>query len=312
MSHLRTRSIPTVSLADVSLAALTWSLALVLMAGAPLSALQPPVKPQEPTQPSPEEVAPPPDPGQVADPELGLEQILAKHLAARVPPDAGKVQTVKAMGIVGFQGMQLPMTMHFQRPRPFRVDIDLQGMSMVQAYDGTTAWTVSPFQGIVEPEALGPEAEDAVTVFSDFLWGLLDDAEDKGISLTLAGIENVDNDETYRIEATLASGKTRQIFLGGEDFLEHRLTLDTEFMGAPQTLVATLDDYRSVGPLVIPHRIVISGAAMQIDMTLEAVETGVEVDPGLFTMPEPVEVPVEPTEGEAEKGPEGPDLEGLS
>lgn len=227
-------------------------------------------------------------PGQEARADLALPAILEQHLRVRVLSGSEKVRTLKATGKVVFQGFELPMTMYFERPRPFRVSIDMQGLEMIQAFDGTTAWTVSPMQGITTPEALGPEAEDAVTVFSDFLWGLLADHQSKGLVLELKGIERVGRDQTYLVEATLPSGKSRRVYLGGEDFLERRISLDTVFMGSPQSLDADLEDFREIDTMMVPHEITIAGANLKIQMKIDAVEVNADIDPAIFAMPPPV------------------------
>ncbi len=232
-------------------------------------------------------------PGQQANPALDLAAILERHRAARRPADPSGITTVRATGKVRFQGFELPMTMSFARPGSFRVDIQLPGMAMVMAFDGKTAWMVSPMQGVTEPEALAPEAEDAVAVFSDFLWGLLIDAEARGTDLTLAGIEPVGRHQTYAIDARLASGKARRVFLGGEDFLEHQIELDAEFLGA-QRISARLDDYQIDGGLVVPRAITIATTPMQIEMRIEAVETNTPIDPAIFALPPPPPAPASP------------------
>lgn len=234
-------------------------------------------------------------PGQEADPELTLEQILERHRAARLPPGSAAVQTVKATGKVVFQGFELPMRMQFQRPSSFRVDIDLQGLEMIQAYDGEVAWQVSPMQGITEPEALPAEATGAVSTFSDFVWGLLTGAAVNGADIDLVGVDKVERDETYHLAVSLGDGQ-RDVYLGGEDFLERQVSFDTTFMGQTGALDARLSNYETISGLVVPRliQLLINGNP-QGEMRIETVEVGAEIDPTLFSMPPK---PTQPAESE--------------
>ena len=228
-------------------------------------------------------------PGQIADASLDLKQILSRHDAARRQTGHDQIQSLTAGGTVLFQGFEVPMTMKFLRPNLFRVDVDLQGMEMTQAFDGMTAWTVSPLQGITEPEELGPEAAAAVAVFSDFLWGLLAEPEDRGLTLQFVGIETVDRNETYKLLVSSGGQATRyEVFLGGEDFMEQKISLQAEFMGQDQTLIGKLANFENVSGLMLPTRIALEGAGLQLEMKIAELEANVALKPADFAMPQPV------------------------
>jgi outer membrane lipoprotein-sorting protein len=225
-------------------------------------------------------------PGQKADSALTLEQVLERHIGARAKPGAESVQTLQASGKLGLMGLQLPLEMTFARPRLARLDADMAGSKLTLAFDGTTAWTVSPMQGMPEPEAMPPEAAEAIALFSDFLWGLLAEREAQGLEIELAGIEKVERDETYKLALKRSDGQKREVYLGGEDFLERKVHLQAVFMGTLQQLDALLTDYRVVGGLALPHSIqILSGGNPAASVTVEGVETNVAIADGFFSLP---------------------------
>ncbi len=225
-------------------------------------------------------------PGQQADPSLTLGQIVEKHLAARVVPGTDQIKTLRALGKMTLMGFQVPLEMSFARPSSCRLAADLQGLSMVLAFDGETAWTVSPLQGIPEPEALPEEAEAAIAIFSDFLWGMLADASAKGLGVELAGVSKVDRDETYKLIVKTAAGEVRELYLGGEDFLERKLHLETVFLGRAQAIDALLSDYRAISGLMMPHDIqLVAGGIPQAAVKIESAEVNVDLDPAIFALP---------------------------
>ncbi len=233
-------------------------------------------------------------PGQAADGSLDLEAVLARHQAAR-GGSAGDVQTVQGAGTVVMLGFEVPMKLAFARPAAFRIDIDLQGLPLVLASDGRAAWSVSPMQGIVDPAPLPEEMAGAVSILSDFLWGLLRDAEERGLEVTLAGIEQVERDETYRLEIAASDGIARTLDLGGEDFLERRVAFDGAFLGASGRLDVTLGSYMDVGGLKVPGtiRIAVEDQVMA-ELRIANAEANADVDPASFSMPAPAAAPETP------------------
>ncbi|HVS65492.1 MAG TPA: hypothetical protein VMT85_18540 [Thermoanaerobaculia bacterium] len=225
-------------------------------------------------------------PGQEADPTLTLEQILERHTSARTKPGAEGVSTLRATGTLTVFGLKLPLTMSFARPRSARLEADMQGVSLVLAFDGETAWTVSPMQGITEPEALPAEAAEAIALFADFLWGLLADREAKDWTVKLAGIDEVERDQAYKLALERDDGQVRDLFLGGEDFLERKVHLEAVFMGSQQVIDALLSDYVEVNGVMVPRKIeILTGGTPAATVEIQEIETGVEIDPAIFSLP---------------------------
>ncbi len=224
-------------------------------------------------------------PGQMADATLDLDGVLERHRTAR-GSSAAEVETVSAAGTVVLLGFEVPMTVAFARPSAFRIDIDMQGLPMVLAYDGETAWNVSPMQGVIEPSPLPDEMVGAVGILSDFLWGGLASSGEA----SLAGIEKVERDETYRLDILTAEGEARALYLGGEDFLERRVVFEGAFLQAAGEIDVTIADYMDAGGLKVPGRIRIAvEGAVAVELRIQEAEAGAEIDPASFTMPAPAD-----------------------
>lgn len=230
-------------------------------------------------------------PGQAADAELTLAQILERHRKARISEGSAAIDSVTAKGSLGLMGFELPLEMAFVRSGACRLDADMAGTAMTLAYDGEdTAWTVSPMQGIVTPEALEPEGVEAIALFSEFLWGLLDGEDESSVSF--AGIEKVDRDETYKIVVGEGTELERTIFLGGEDFLERKLALRTVFLGSEADIVALMGDYSRTNGLAVPGSIeLLTGGTPAATIAIGEVTTNATIDPSIFALPEPEATP---------------------
>jgi len=81
--------------------------------------------------------------------------------------------------------MELPMVIELKRPASFRADVTVQGTAAVQAYDGKTAWGISP-QGTGQAEPMPAEAAKEMADQAD-LDGALVDYKAKGHQVELVG-----------------------------------------------------------------------------------------------------------------------------
>jgi len=79
--------------------------------------------------------------------DLGLNEILKKHFEAGGQEKLSKVSTIKMTGKISAQGMEMPFTMYQKRPNKLRFEATMQDMKMVQAFDGTNGYTISPWTG---------------------------------------------------------------------------------------------------------------------------------------------------------------------
>src|SRR5690349_3542078 len=92
--------------------------------------------------------------------ELTADQIVQKQTEALGGLNQLKaIQNVKATGKASLMGGQLeaPVVMQAKRPTSVRMEMDIQGKSFVQAFDGSTSWTVNPFGPSAEPQKSNDE-----------------------------------------------------------------------------------------------------------------------------------------------------------
>src|SRR5450759_1556558 len=91
------------------------------------------------------------------------DEVIAKAVAAR-----GGLEKIKAIQSLdktikaNQQGIEFPGKMRIKRPDRLRLEMTIQGKTMVQAYDGKTAWMIMPFLGSPDPQTMS--ADDAKDV----------------------------------------------------------------------------------------------------------------------------------------------------
>src|SRR5262245_8605062 len=73
-----------------------------------------------------------------------VDDLIKKNIEAR-----GGIEKLKALkslrmtGKIHTEGMDIPMVLQVKRPGLVRGEATLQGVSMVKAYDGETAWQIN-------------------------------------------------------------------------------------------------------------------------------------------------------------------------
>jgi len=106
--------------------------------------------------------------GQQPQPTMTVDQLVAKNVEAKGGTEALKaLQSVKLAGklLVNQGQIELGYTELRKRPNDVRIDVSLQGMTAVNAFDGSEGWKISPFQGRKDPEKMS--ADDTKSLYED-------------------------------------------------------------------------------------------------------------------------------------------------
>src|SRR5438105_6370722 len=97
-----------------------------------------------------------------------LDELVAKNVEAKGGADALRaLQSLKLTGkmLVQQGQIQLSYVQNKKRPGEVRTDATIQGMTIVQAYDGKEGWRISPLQGRKDPEKMS--ADDVKSLMED-------------------------------------------------------------------------------------------------------------------------------------------------
>jgi len=217
------------------------------------------------------------------------DELIAKNLAARGGKE--RILAVRSARITGSLSVgkmgTAPMTLEWRRPDRVRLSFEMQGLEGVQAYDGTTAWTLLPFHGQTRPEAVPSDDLQRFRDMADFDGPLVDYAL-KGYRVELAGREAFQGTPAYKLVLTRASGDSQAIYLDAETYLVIGATGKTNAGGAEQEYEMTVSDYKTFGGLLFAcskeRRTKGAANAGQVT-TYEKVELDVDIADDRFTMP---------------------------
>jgi len=159
------------------------------------------------------------------------------------------------------------------------------GMNIVQAFDGTTGWSINPMTGSQDAQLMGEQEVKAVRLQAD-MDGPLQNWEARGWVGEYMGQEDVEGTAAYRLRIDTKQDVVIDMWLDAESYLP--IKQNTKMKVDQQEVESQMypGDYRSLNGLTIPFALETrQGDQVMMNMVFETVEFGVAVDPSVFAMP---------------------------
>src|SRR5579864_2599616 len=225
------------------------------------------------------------------------EELVNKNIEARGGMD--KIKAVKTRRMTGKLiggGIVATAGQENMRPNLVRETFSLQGMTAVQAYDGSTGWQIQPFGGRKDPELMGEDDMRDLLLDSDFD-GPLVDYKAKGNTVEYLGHDTVDGDDALRLKVTLKNGDIVYYYLDPDTYLEIRTERQQFIRGSVRETVTDLGSYKPVGGVYYPFSLEAGPKAdpnARAKITVDKIEVNVPIDASEFKMPGPPSPPSKP------------------
>jgi outer membrane lipoprotein-sorting protein len=218
------------------------------------------------------------------------DDLIAKHVQARGGADQiSAVKSVVMTGKVRPPGFDSDVTYveTVSRPENVRMELTLQGLTVVQAWDGRSGWQIQPFQGRKDPEKLSADDSKSLQEEADFD-GPLVNWRAKGNQVQYLGMEDVDGAPAHAFRAKLKNGDEETIYLDPDAMMVIRVVAKQIIRGAEQQTVTDYGDYEKVNGVYFPFEIE-SGPRERPNVrqriTFDKITVNPTVDPATFAMP---------------------------
>lgn len=216
------------------------------------------------------------------------DDLVGKNIEARGGID--KIRAIKTLRMTGkFEGgggFVASVGQENERPNLIRESFTLQGMTQVQAYDGSTGWQIQPFGGKKDPELMGEDDLRDLLLDADFD-GPLVEFKEKGSTVEYVGHDLVDGDDALRLKVTLKNGDIIYDYLDPDTYIEIRKDIQQFIRGAVRERVVGLGSYKPVNGVMYPFSIT-QGPKNHPDdqtVTVQKIEANVTIDPADFMLP---------------------------
>ena len=212
-----------------------------------------------------------------------VDQILNRYVEAIGGRAAWKKLTSRvATGTIDVPDMQISGTVEFHEKAPNRLlrVIILNGAAFRQGFDGTTAWTDDPQDGL--RNETGAEFED--TRFdADFYHPL--DLQQLYSKLTVTGTEKIGERDAYVVEGARAAAEPDKMYFDVKTGLALRLISKRHTPEGVSAYQEDLEDYREVDGIKLPFTVHQSISKPSFTITFTEVRHNVELDDSEFSKP---------------------------
>jgi outer membrane lipoprotein-sorting protein len=214
------------------------------------------------------------------------------HLAgARVGAQAVPTAAGRAQGMAPRENV-VPFTMYLKRPHKRRLEIQYQGVTAVQLFDGKQGWTVLPSAHGPVAKPFPPGAAQAAAMQQDLDGPLIDSAA-KGTRVELEESDMVDGRPTYRLKLTLSNGDVRHLWVDSETFRDTKIDGTRMLNGKIWTVETYFSDYKHVKGLWIPGTLdtAVEGVRSTQRIVIDRFVVNSPLDDGMFSVPAPERAP---------------------
>ena len=220
---------------------------------------------------------------------LNTDDLIARHVQARGGAAAlAAIHALKMSGVMRPSGFDVQMTYDetVARPGSVRIDATLQGLTVVQAYDGASGWQIQPFQGRKDPESVSNDDAKSLAEEADFD-GPLVDYNAKGATVDNLGSVDIDGAPAYALRVSLKNGDQMTYYLDPDAFLTVRVVTRQILRGAEVFTQTDYGDYEAVNGVYFPMEIASGpkGSTVQQRITYDTIVANPTIDARVFARP---------------------------
>ena len=209
-----------------------------------------------------------------------VDQIIARNLKARGGVNRiAALQTQSMTGTLGFApNPGEPFHVEMKRPGKLHQEISINHDQFTQVSDGTAGWTL---RANAAPAPMSPQQVKDLQGSAD-IEGPLFHYQEKGNRVELAGKDNVEGHDAYKLLITMKDGTERTDYIDSKTYLE----LKWEGTVGGQKMESYFHDYRKVKGLAYAFAIDSSGPNFKQKLIFNRIEVNIDLPDSRFTKPQ--------------------------
>jgi len=218
-----------------------------------------------------------------------VDTLVAKNTEAKGgAPALAAVTSLKLQGkmVVNDGKLELGYLLVKKRPGAVREETTLQGMTRIDAFDGTEGWKISPFQGRKDPEKVS--ADDAKELIEDAeIDGPLINWKEKGSTVEYLGTEDVEGTMAHKLRVVRKNGDINYVYLDPDHFLEIRVITSRNKNGAQVENEVDIGDYEKINGVYFPFSLEggPKGSTDKQKIIFDKAEANTPIDDATFKFP---------------------------
>ncbi len=210
---------------------------------------------------------------------------MAKSIEAQGGKDAlAKIKDTTTSGTMELiqMGMSAALTIYQKEPDKMRMDIDVMGMLITQAYDGKKGWFTNPSTGVAEEMT---EQQSQAQRLQAMGYDAALNPEKYGITYVLKGKDKIGDKDCFVVEQTFKDGFKATAFINASSYLTEKVISKSDAMGTEVEQETVMTDYRKVDGVMVPFALVIfQGGAEFGRVTVTKVAFNQNLEDSFFQM----------------------------
>lgn len=214
-----------------------------------------------------------------------LNGVLEKYFETIGLEKLKSVNSITMKGTAMQMGMEFPIVMQQKRPNMFRMDIEIQGTKITQAFDGTNGWAIVPMMGTLDPQDMTDDQVKSFKQMADFEGDLYNWAE-KGFDVTLLGLEDLEGSNVYKIKIVKPDGDEFLYYIDSEYYVLLRTDSKILMQGTAVESTSNFSNYKPQDGLMMFYKMetrMNGQVVMQAD--IKSYEFNLPMENSLFTKP---------------------------
>lgn len=220
-----------------------------------------------------------------------IQTIINKNIEARGGLKLIKsVQSIEMSGSIVFHGMNAPFKYIIKHPDQMKLEMTVNGDSLIEAYDGTTAWASIPRNGQNILQKI-PKAQSAsFKELADFE-GPLIDFKKKGYEIKKKGMSKIGTESAYNLVVTDSAGNSKDIFIDSQNYHNIRESSVKKIQGSGPAsstfnIVTNYSKFKVYKGLTLPYEIatLVNGNPV-MQMTITKISLNDKYPESLFQFP---------------------------
>jgi outer membrane lipoprotein-sorting protein len=212
-----------------------------------------------------------------------LQEVLDKHFKAIGQEKLLEKETYMIQATIQQMGMEIPMTMKLKRPEKFRMEMEMQGQKMIQAYNGEKGWMIAPWISSEPQDLSGAELNQAMEQAN--FDGELYNYKEKGTEATLVGKVNVEGTPMYNIKLTDKNGTVKNYFIDAEDHLVRKVKARINAQGQEVEVETNLSEYKEIEGVKMPTKIESKNPMGTAVISFKEISFDDSIDDSIFEKP---------------------------
>ncbi len=214
-----------------------------------------------------------------------LDEVLAEHFSATGQDNLLKVNSQKVTGKVIQSGMEIPFIQYAKRPGKVRIEATLQGLTLIQTFNGTEGWVINPFAGVTTPQPMTEDQLRSIKYQADND-GMLWNWKDKGYQVTLEGKEDMEGTSCYKVKLVTEPGDVFTFYIDADSYIMLRQNAKMKVMGNESESDNYYSNYTMVEGIAMPGKAETKmNGQLVVTLIFEKIELNPELEDTMFDKP---------------------------